>query len=156
MAYEIDPKAEHDDLANPLEQYAGELQAVEQQIIGPFYRQTRGRDVALGGVIKRDCGDQRQGLRRRVIAAQADEAADVEIAGRRGPIAAAPSAPGGLAFGAQPQAFGVAGGGELGDGIVGRAGFGERDVADRRCGRGNQNSARAAAIVVAVSAGMAR
>jgi hypothetical protein len=158
VACKVHAEAQHDDVIPPLEQDAGELAAIEQQIIGPFDRQPRRRRELAGRIVQRDGGEQRQCLGGRVSAPQADEAADVQIAGCRGPIPALPAPPRGLALGAQPQPLGLAGGGALGNGVVGRADLREADVADRRDGGGRAqgSSALAASIVAALSDGMAR
>jgi hypothetical protein len=140
-----------------LDQDAGDLAAVEQQVVGPFEREPRGRNVARRGVEQYDAGEQRQRLCGRILRCQPDEAADVEVSWGRRPRPALAPAPGGLPLCPEPQALGIAGRGAFGDRVVGRAGLGKRDVADRRrncpCG---QNSAFAASKVAALSEGIAR
>ena len=82
-----------------LDQDAGELAAVDQQIVRPFQRQPRGkaRDAPGDRVVQRERRDERQlggALRRRRIGQQQ---ARVEIARLRHPGAAAPAAARGLA-----------------------------------------------------------
>lgn len=81
---------------------------------------------------------------------KADDRTRVKIAWRRQPAPPYPPAPGMLAFGSQPDAFGrpVAGGSE--QVYVGRPGLGDRT------NRRRQNKALAATMVAAVSDPMAR
>ena len=142
---EIDAEADDDRLAFPLEQDAGELGAVRDQVVRPFEAKT-GR-VGGSGVVQGDGGDQRQSRRGRIVGAKPHQGARMEVAGRRFPLPPLPPLAAGLALGAQPEALAGAFARQRGEIVVGGAGFGDR---------ADQNSTAAAARVARSSTGMAR
>lgn len=82
--------------------------------------------MRCGDIVQRDCGDQCQRGRGRIVGEDADERAGIKVAGRRLPAPALPPAPAGLAVGAQPQSLARSLGGERGDIVVGGPGLGDR------------------------------
>lgn len=120
---EVDAEADDHRLPFPLEQYAGHLGPVGEQIVGPFERKT-GRE-RRGGFVESDRGDQSEGLRRRIAGARPDERAGVKIAFRGLPDPALAALAADLAAGAEPFAFGRAGAREGGDIVVGGARLGD-------------------------------
>lgn len=142
---EIDAEADDHRVVLALEQYAGELGAIDEQVVGPF--DPRARLMAGDRLVERDGGEQGQSRRGRVAGLEADQGRGVEVAGRRDPRPALPPFAAGLPLGAQPEALLRAVPRERGDVVIGRAGLG--DGAD-------QKSACAAFAAAAPSQGMAR
>ena len=129
MAGEVDAEADHHRVALPLEQDAGELGAVDEQIVGPF--DLRVGSMRCDRLAQRNSRDQSERGRRRVAGLEAHQRRSVEVAGRRDPRFALPPLAAGLPLGAQPQAFGGAVACESSDIVVGGARFG--DGADMLC-----------------------
>ena len=106
MMHAVDADADHDRRPLALDQDAGELVAVDQEVVRPFQREPRRRGpecARSSGVVQRQRRDERQfrqALRRRRIG---EEQAGVEIARLGHPGAAAPAAARGLAARGDPQ-----------------------------------------------------
>jgi hypothetical protein len=113
---EVDAEAGDHRLPFPLEQDAGDLGPVGEQVVGPFERET-GCELRCR-FMKGDRRRQRESVRGRITRSRADKRARVEIAFRRFPgPALTPLAPD-LAAGAKPFALGSAGARERGDIVV--------------------------------------
>jgi len=120
---EIDSEADDHPILLALEQDAGELGAVEEQVVGPF--DPHRRSVRSHRLVKGDGGDERERRRGRVAGLEADQGRDVEVAGGGVPRPALPALAAGLALGAQPEAFARAFARERGDVFVGGARLGD-------------------------------
>lgn len=90
---EINPKADDHAVAAALQQDSGELFAQQKQVVGPFQHQRLARHGEVDRFDQRKTGRERQGLRLRIVGAEVDDRASVEIAARRNPAAPLPSLP---------------------------------------------------------------
>ena len=145
MMREIDAEADDHRVILALEQDAGKLGAVDQQVVRPFDPGLR--RIGRHHLVQRDRGDQRQRRRGRIVRPQADEGAGIEIAGRRQPRPALPALAAGLPLGAQPVPSAAPSRASAAQIVIGRAGLGDR---------ADQKSEFAALIVAWPSTGMAR
>lgn len=147
MVGEIDAEADDDRVVGSLEEDARELGAARQEVVGPFDRDRLALGEGGDGLVERDGGDQSERRGRRVVAAQADERARIEIARWRNPVPALPAPAAGLALGAKPEPLGGAAPRKGGYIVVGGPRLGDEL---------DQNRAPAAFIEAASSSGMAR
>ena len=100
------------------------LRAAPQEIIGPFQREFGAAEI-FDRLRQRDAGDKAELGRERGRTGIDDQAAGVEIAGRRAPEAPLAAAPVGLLLGDDPQPAAIAGERERARLVVGRADAGQ-------------------------------
>ena len=153
----VDADADHNRRALAFDQDAGELVAVDQEVIGPFQQHAAGeaRNARGDGVVQRQGSDERQfgkAVRRRRVG---EQQARIEIAGLRHPGASAAAAARGLGFCGDPQRRALARARKPQRLLVGRADGVVSDEPRPGClSRGvelHQNSDLAAAVAALIS-----
>jgi hypothetical protein len=131
MMREIDPEADNDGGALPLEQDSSKLGAVDEQVVGPF--DPGGGRMAPDGFVQGHGRDQSESRRGRIARLDANQSGCVEIAGGRLPGPALPALAAGLPVGAKPEAFRSAFARQRGDIVVGGTRLGDGADQNRAC-----------------------